>query len=195
MKHTGRKPKIDKRKLHHMLRMGKSQTACAKYFGVSASAINQAKKNLTLGISKNITLETGAIIVSESIDTLSQLKKINGRTNKLIDLITAWIDGEQDAIETLKRHHRLGEIGGKKGNRAISFKDPKEILLMAIREVRGQLKLSLEIYESLYNMRTIQEFQQEVLNVISEQNPEVRNEIVRRLQQRHAIRSTLRIAK
>jgi len=193
-KSKGRRSKIDKRKLHHMLRQGRSQTDCAKHFGVSPSAVNQAKNNLTLGISKNVTLETGATIVARSIDTLTQLKKINDRTNKLIDLITAWIDGEPSAIETLERHHRLGGIGGKKGTIAISFKDPKELLLRAIQEVRGQLKLSLDIYESLYNMRTIQEFQQEVLNVIAEQNPEVRNEIIQRLKQRHVVRSAVRIA-
>jgi hypothetical protein len=186
MRHIGRKPKIDKRKLHNMLRQGRSQTECAKYFGVSPSAINQAKKNLTLGIAKNVTLETGAVIVKESLDSLSQLKKINDHTNRLVDLIAGWIDGDPDAIKTLQRHHRLG------GN-ALSFKDPKELLLKAIQEVRSQVKLSLDIYESLYNMRTIQAFQEEVLNVIAKQNPEVRDEIVKRLKQRNAVRSVMRI--
>ena len=112
MKHIGRKPKIDKRKLHYMLRMGKSQTDCAKHFGVSPSAINQAKKNLTLGITKNICLENGSAIVEENLNILSELKKINKHTNELIDLISSWIKGDRGAIETLKRHHRLGGIGG-----------------------------------------------------------------------------------
>jgi hypothetical protein len=190
MRHIGRKPKIDKRKLHNMLRQGRSQTDCAKHFGVSPSAINQAKKNLTLGIAKNVALETGAVIVEESLDSISQLKKINGHTIKLVDLIAGWVDGDPDAIKTLQRHHQLGGIGGKKG---MSFRDPKELLLKAVQEVRGQVKLSLDIYESLYNMRTIQSFQEEVLNVIAKQNPEVRDEIVKRLKQRNAVRSIMRI--
>jgi len=194
MKRIGRKPKIDKRKLHHMLRMGKSQTECAKHFNVSPSAVNQAKKNLTLGITKNICLENGSAIVEKNIDALSELIKINKHTNSLVDLLSRWIEGDQDAIETLKRHHLLGGIGGKKNASALSFRDPKEILLRAVAEVRGQVKLSLQIHESLYNMRTVQEFQVEVLNVIGQQHPEVRNEIVRRLKQRRAIRSSVRIA-
>ena len=190
----GRKSKIDKKKLHAMLRQGRSQSDCAKYFGVSPSAVNQAKKNLTIGISKNVTLETGSEIVEEGLNALKQLKKINSRANKLIDLLTAWVDGDPEAIETLQRHHCLGGIGNKKGTNAMRFRDPKELLLAAVKEVRGQIKLSLEICDSLYNMRTIRDFQQEVLTVISEQNPEVRDEIVNRLKQRRTLRSAVRIS-
>ena len=43
------------------------------------------------------------------------------------------------------------------------LKDPRELALKAMAEIRGQLKLQLEIFQALYDMKAVQEFQQEVL--------------------------------
>ena len=44
------KPKVDIRKLDQMLRSGKSVKLCAKFFGVTPSAISQHKKNLNVAV-------------------------------------------------------------------------------------------------------------------------------------------------
>ena len=46
------------------------------------------------------------------------------------------------------------------------FKDPRELALKAMQEIRGQLKLQLEIFQALFDMQAVQQFQAEVLEVI-----------------------------
>jgi hypothetical protein len=72
------------------------------------------------------------------------------------------------------------------------FKDPHEIALKAMAEIRGQLKLQLEIFETLYSVKAVQEFQETVLQTISEVDKDVRQEIINRLNQKRTIRSSLR---
>jgi molybdenum-dependent DNA-binding transcriptional regulator ModE len=70
-------------------------------------------------------------------------------------------------------------------------KDPRELALKAMQEIREQLKLQLEIFQALFDMRAVQQFQAEVLEVIGSVSTEARDEIVRRLTERNALRSTL----
>jgi len=67
-----------------------------------------------------------------------------------------------------------------------------ELKLKIMAEIRGQLKLQLEIFQTLYDMKAVQEFQKEVLSAIGEASPEVRNAIVGKLNQKRAIRSFIR---
>ena len=83
---------------------------------------------------------------------------------------------------------------GKNEEEVIEFKlkDPRELALKAMAEIRGQLKLQLEIFQTLYDMKAVQEFQEEVLSSIGEAAPEVRNAIIGRLAKKRALRSTLK---
>jgi hypothetical protein len=64
--------------------------------------------------------------------------------------------------------------------------------LKAMAEIRGQLKLQLEIFQCLYDMKAVQEFQQEVLTAIGEVSSDVRDQIINNLRERQAVRSTLK---
>jgi len=67
-----------------------------------------------------------------------------------------------------------------------------EVKLKAMAEIRGQLKLQLEIFQSLYELKAVEEFQQEVMNVIGDLNPDARDKIVRGLVQKRAIRTVIK---
>jgi hypothetical protein len=71
------------------------------------------------------------------------------------------------------------------------FKDPRELALKAMAEIRGQLGLQLEIFKALYDMAAVAEFQKEVLEAIGNASPELRDQIIHNLQKTRAIRSTL----
>ena len=73
------------------------------------------------------------------------------------------------------------------------FKDPRELALKAMAEIRGQLKLQLEIFQTLYDMKAVQEFQQEVLTAIGEASPDVRSRIIDKLNQARAIRTAIKL--
>jgi hypothetical protein len=60
-----------------------------------------------------------------------------------------------------------------------------------MQEIRGQLKLQLEIFQALYDMQAVAEFQREVLEAIGDASPETRDRIIHNLKEKRAIRSTL----
>ena len=65
--------------------------------------------------------------------------------------------------------------------------------LRAMTEIRNQLKLQLEIFSMLYDVRAVQAFQTEVLEAISEVSPDVRDRIINGLKAKSALRATLSI--
>jgi dsDNA-specific endonuclease/ATPase MutS2 len=67
-----------------------------------------------------------------------------------------------------------------------------EMKLKIMAEIRGQLRLQLEIFQCLYDMKAIQQFQEEVLTAIREVSPDVRKQIITKLNQRRAIRSVVK---
>ena len=152
------KPKIDKVKLNHLLRSGKSQRECAQVFGVTESAISKAKKELNLCVVKNVALENAHNIVSRELDAVGQLYKINEQANRLLD-----------------------EMEGK-----------PDLKLKTMAEIRGQLRLQLEIFQALYDMKAVQEFQTEILQTIGEVDKNVRDKIIDKLNQKRAIRRSVK---
>ena len=152
------KPKVDKVKLSQMFRSGNSVKQCAKFFGVTPSAISQIKRELNINIVKNVALENAHRVVDKNLNSVDQLQKINDEANRLLDEL------EKDPVLKLK----------------------------VMAEIRGQLRLQLEIFQTLYDMKAVQEFQQEVLTAIGEASPEVRNAIIRNLSERNALRRSLK---
>ena len=189
------KPKIDRVQLNQMLRAGKSQKEIAQVFGVTEGAISKAKKVLNISVVKNVALENAHRVVDKNLNTIEQLQRINDYANELLDLLMRWNRGDEEALQVLesqvsKKKVRVGDE--VEFVREFKFKDPRELALKAMAEIRGQLNLQLEIFQTLYDMKAVQEFQEEVLQVIGEVDPDVRNEIVNRLGQKRAIRQTIR---
>jgi len=76
--------------------------------------------------------------------------------------------------------------------RAIQAKD-HDTTLKAMREIRGQLELQLEIFKTLYDLEAVAEFQREVLTAIDEVDRNVRDRIVQRLKENKALRGSVSI--
>jgi hypothetical protein len=188
------KPKIDKVKLYQLLRNGRSVKYCAEYFKVSAPAISMAKKNLNISVVKNVALENAHRVVDKNLNAIDQLQKINDYANELLDLLMKWQKGDSEALQVLESQvsTKKVRIGNKKERiRSFKFKDPRELALKAMAEIRGQLKLQLEIFQCLYDMKAVQEFQNEVLTAIGDAAPDVRDRIIHNLNQKRAIRSAI----
>ncbi len=158
------KPKIDRVKLNQMLSSGKSQKKIAQFFDVTEGAISKAKKELSIAVVKNVSLENAHRVVDKNLNAVDQLQKINDQANKIIN----------DLSESSDRADR-------------------ELILKACREVQNQLRLQLEIFQTLYDMKAVQSFQNEVLTAIGEVEPDVRNRIIQRLNEKHAIRRSITV--
>jgi len=189
------KAKIDKTKLSQMLKSGKSQRQIAQFFGVTEGAVSKAKKELNICVVKNLALENAHRVVDKNINAIDQLQKINDHANWLLDLLMNWQKGDGHALQVLEtqvstKKVRVGDQ--EEFVREFKFKDPRELALKAMAEIRGQLKLQLEIFQCLYDLKAIQEFQTEVLTAIGEVDPDVRKRIVHNLNQKRALRSAVK---
>ena len=187
--------KMSKVKLSQMLQSGKSQRQCAKVFGVTEGAISQVKKELKVNVVKSVALENAHRVVTKNLNTVEQLQKINDNANELLDLLMRWNRGDEEALQVLESQVRKVKIRGSEEEiTAYRFKDPRELALKAMAEIRGQLKLQLDIFQTLYDLTAVAEFQKEVLHAIGEADPETRKRIISALQARRAIRSTLELS-
>ena len=188
------KPKIDKLKLHRMVNSGKSQKAVAQVFGVTEGAVSKAMKGLNMNVVRSVGLENAHKIVGKSLNAVDQLQKINDNANEILDLLMRWNRGDSEAIQILESQvsTKKVRIGDKEEFvKEFKFKDPRELALRAMQEIRGQLGLQLEIFKTLYDLEAIAEFQTEVLSAIAEVDKNVRNNIVNALQKRRTIRQAV----
>ena len=187
--------KLDHVKVGKLLHAGKSQAEVARMFGVTRAAVNKVAKELNINVVKSVALENAHRVVSKSLDTVDQLQKINDNANELLDLLMRWNRGDDEALQILETQVRKVRIGKDKDAEAIKqykFKDPRELALKAMAEIRNQLTLQITLFQTLYDVRLIEEFQKEILEVIGEVSQEVRDEIIRRLREKRALRTVVK---
>ena len=185
--------KIDFDVLNKLVTEGKSTTEIAKIFSCTSGAVSQAKKKLKISVVKNVALENAHKVVGKNLDAVDQLQNINEIANRLLNELI----GEDQVINRMTS--AIEEILSPEGDprevkrlvRQIS--QDKETAIKACAEIRNQLKLQLEIFQTLYDMEAVAEFQREVLNAIGEVAPDVRNRITQRLKEGRALRSAVSI--
>ena len=119
-----------------------------------------------------------------------RIRKMRGKTTKtvVVKKIEQVVDRKLDAVD------QLMEINKKAMQMLDDADGNPELCLKCMSEIRGQLKLQLEIYATLYDMKAVAEFQDAVLQTIGEAAPDVRAAIIRQLNQKRAIRSAVRFA-
>ena len=188
------KPMIDRVKLDQMLRKGKSQKELAQFFGVTEGAISKAKKELKINVVKTVALERAHEVADKNLNTIAQLQKINSYANELLDLLMRWNRGDNEALQILESQVKKVKVRGSEEEvTEYRFKDPRELALKAMAEIRGQLNLQLDIFKTLYDVQAVAEFQKEVLTAIGEVSADVRNRIIQRLKEGRALRQSVSI--
>jgi AcrR family transcriptional regulator len=184
--------KISNVELEQLVREGNGVSEIARKLGVSKGAVSKRLKALNVAITRNVTLHHAGEIVEKKLDAIKQLQKINDYANELLDLLMRWNRGDEAALQILESQVRKVKVRGQEEEvTEYKFKDPRELALKAMAEIRGQLNLQLEIFRALYDMAAVAEFQKEVLTAIGEIAPNVRDKIIHNLQKARVIRSTL----
>lgn len=190
------KPKINDRELIRLIDKEKlSQSAAARKLGVTRQAVSQRLQELRGKTTRAVVAKKVEECVDQKLDAVAQLQKINEHANELLDLCMAWSRGDDEALQILESQRKIRKV--RIGDEEIDvtefrFKDPRELALKSMSEIRGQLKLQLEIFQALYDLRAAQEFQQEVLQAIGEVDADIRSKIIHRLNEKRAIRSAVR---
>ena len=82
------------------------------------------------------------------------------------------VDKHLNAVDQLQK------INNEANRLLDEIEQSPETKIKLMSEIRGQLKLQLEIFSVLHDMKAVEEFQQEILAAIGKASPEVRNEII-----------------
>lgn len=172
-----KKGRINKKKLYQLLSDGKTLTECARYFGVSPAAVHKAKSGMAVIIAKDMHLESAHRFVDEHLNTVQQLQKINTDANELLNLCMSLQRGDSDLAK----------------NADFKNKDPREVALKAMKEIRGQLRLQNETLAMLAEMSAVVEFQEELVSLLKELDENVKNEFLRRLSERRTLRGAVKL--
>jgi len=184
--------KISNVELEQLIREGNGVSEIARKLKVSKGAVSKRLKALNVAITRDVTLHHAGEIVEKKLDAIEQLQKINEYANELLDLLMRWNRGDEGALQILESQVRKVKLRGSEEEvTEYKFKDPRELALKAMAEIRGQLALQLDIFKALYDMAAVAEFQKEVLTAIGEVSSDVRSKIIHNLQKARAIRSTL----
>ena len=193
-----RPPTINDRKLVELIDVNKlSQAKAAKALGVTRQAVSKRLQELRGKTTKVVVAKKIEQVVDRKIDAMEQLQKINDDANEILDLLMAWNRGDETALQVLEsqvttKKVRVGDQ--EEFIKEFKFKDPRELALKAMGEIRNQLKLQLEIFQALFSLQAAEEFQTSVLEVIGEVNPDVRNEIIRRINEKRSVRAVVRFS-
>jgi predicted transcriptional regulator len=189
-----RPPKINDRALLKLIDAQKmSQAGAAKELGVSRQAVSKRLQELRGKTTRVVATKKIMEVVDRKIDAMEQLSKINEYANEILDLLMRWNRGEDDALQVLENQVKRVRIGDEKLTvKEVKFKDPRQLALQAMAEIRNQLKLQLDIFQALYDLKAAQEFQDEILTVIGEVDPDVRAKIINKLNESRAIRSVVK---
>lgn len=190
-------PKINDRKLLQLIdKEGLKQIEAARMLNVSRQAVSKRLIELRGKQTKVIVAKKLENCVDRKIDAMAQLGRINDNANEILDLLMRWNRGDKTALQVLESQIKRVKVGESEKLEVteVKFKDPRELALKAMAEIRNQLKLQLEIFQALYDLRAVQEFQDEVLQAIREVSPDVRRAIIHNLNQKRAIRSAVKFS-
>jgi predicted transcriptional regulator len=188
------KQKLNDKRLLGLVDEGLSLADIAREHGISRQAVSKRLIELRGKTTKAVVAKKVNEIVERKIDALEQLHKINSYANELLDLLMRWNRGDEEAIQILESQVRKVKVGSGEDVEWIKeykFKDPRELALRAMAEIRGQLSLQLDIFQALFSLQAAEEFQNTVLEVIREVDPHVRDKIIRRLNERRTIRQAV----
>jgi predicted transcriptional regulator len=189
--------KLNDRKLLKLVDSGVTQADAARQLGVSRQAISKRIQEIRGRSTKAVVVKKIAEVVEDRIDTLGQLRKVNTHANEMLDLLIRWQNGDRETLRVLESQVKCvvhGEDDKKEEVVEVRMKDPRELALRCMAEIREQLALQMKIFETLYSLKAAEEFQQEVLAAIAEVAPDVRQRILNRLNQKRAIRQAVRWA-
>jgi len=188
------KRKVSDTQVKRAFKKTKSVSETARRLGVTKGTISKRLKSLKIKTSREIQLESAGEIVVKEINAFEQISKINQYANELLDILMCWNRGDPEAIRVLESQARKIAAGDKEHIvKEFKFKDPRELAIKLMAEIRGQLRLQLEIMQSLFDMKAAAEFQQELIQLLGEIDPNVRIEFIRRLQERRAIRRSVQL--
>ena len=195
--------KIDPEVMMRMYREGRTKTEIAKHFGVHWVSVHERMKSVERQLAA-VPDVTKSELSRYNIDTVQQLRNMNDGIMSELDRCRVLIDKaygnamERQSLEKrIKQNPTDEKLVEKLKN--LGLNNITELLkiqtnLVAVSaEGRKQIELQVKIYETVFNTQLVAEFQEEILAVLREVDPDVRNQVIKKLKERRSMRGLMKL--
>jgi transposase len=192
--------KIDENVMMQMFRDGKNTSQIARHFGCTFMAVKNMKKRVE-GRLLRVPDVSGSQLSRQNIDTVSQLKLMNEHVLKELKRSQRLIDREDKLVieydkleKQVKKDPTNNELIQKLkvAYAGVSVPDILKIqtnIIAISGEVRKQIELQVKIFETIYNVTMVSEFQEEIIELLRQVDPVLKDSIIKKLKERRSIRS------
>ena len=188
----GSKPKIDPALLQRWTDQGKSQTWIALQFGVSPQAISKHVKHMGLAKAKYLVEDGLRPAIKHKINAIEQLTNVNRAANKLLDLLEKWSDGDEEAVRILESQTKMMNIGTRAEPQMMEIatvKDPRELMIRVMAEIRMQMQTALDIQKTMYHLEDVKAILDGIVKIVQEHvKPDVQKLITDEVMKQKALR-------
>ncbi len=194
--------KVDKLRLLQMMREGRSATYMAQVFGCTIGAVTKMRDRMKKQMESDPNL-IDTEMARGSIDAMSQLSLINSTILQELRRLQVFIDREDRLFHEITRLElRLkknpddfvakAELAAKQGVNYKQVMSLQDNVMKIAAEIRHQLEFQLNIAQTLYSVRMMAEFQEEVISILKEADPEICEKVIKKLKERRAMRGLLK---
>jgi transposase len=192
--------KIDENVMMQMYRDGKNAADIARHFGCTYMAVVNMKKRVE-GRLLRVPDVSGSQLSRQNIDTVAQLKLMNEHVLKELKRSQRLIDREDKLVieydrleKQVKKDPTNNELIQKLkvAYAGVSVPDILKIqtnIIAISGEVRKQIELQVKIFETIYNVTMVSEFQEEIIELLRQVDPVLKDQIIKKLKERRNIRS------
>ena len=118
----------------------------------------------------------------------SRLRTLRGRTTYAVAAtkVEKAIDSKLDVVEQLKTINQTAQ------DLLANVEEDAHLSVKLMAEIRNQLRLMMDVYEMLYSLEGAAQFQQSVLEVLEDCDPQLRKDVVAKLNEKSSLRAALR---
>lgn len=167
---------MDDAEILRLRKEGKGIQEIADVYGVHASTISRRLKKIGVAVNRRVALFDAGRLVDAQMDSAQQLRALGYQIREILELIHVVLHEPDGSTEYVKAAAKIRRLTGYKRDR-----DLMSYLVALQGELRKQLELDHRVTTDMYNLRSVMDFQNIVLEEIKGVAPEVQQRIAARL--------------
>lgn len=193
----GRKLKTDISKLRELHAKGMRVTDMAKELGVAKGTISSQLKKLNLAAVRSVVVEQAPKFVEKKLDGIEQLYHVNEVVNKILDELTGEKETTKRMVEAVKavldcEKEPTQENLKRLKATILRINQDKNTAIKASAEIRAQIALQFEIYQTLLKIDIFVEYHELLIEFLRQIDPKLRDQFIVKVQERDGLQRALR---
>jgi uncharacterized protein YjgD (DUF1641 family) len=170
---------------------GISQIEIARRLKLSKQRVNNVIAEMRKDCTCQVSMFEDPRRTQYARDVVYHEQQLPNFIEKMLDVVQQIHDSNQKAWENVEELSKAEEIDKFLGN-GIKFRK-KDLLVRFLAEIRQQNEATMKMMQMMFDGKAVQEFQEEVLAAIAEVDRDVAEQIRRRLVEKRAVRTAIKL--